>query len=131
MRILGIYDADGTVAGEARYLMKKAMGRSSCALCDLTHGWNPFGKGSWRKLKSTEPRIEWLHRNEIPEQILSGIIEEIPCIAVEENGNIRPLVNKQEIKALAGDLHKLEQLLKERTRALQINNNPAACGEGA
>mmetsp|Transcript_5229 Transcript_5229/g.11031 ORF Transcript_5229/g.11031 Transcript_5229/m.11031 type:complete len:198 (+) Transcript_5229:183-776(+) len=33
-----IYDADGTVAGELLYLVKKWFGRGHCAACVITHG---------------------------------------------------------------------------------------------
>ena len=42
--IFGIYNADATPLGETRYALSKVTGNSSCELCDITHGWNPFGK---------------------------------------------------------------------------------------
>ena len=41
-----IYDADGSFLGELRYLRDKCLGKADCALCDLSHGWNPLGRVS-------------------------------------------------------------------------------------
>ena len=37
-RILGIYNADGGLWGEMRYITGRIFGKSHCALCDITHG---------------------------------------------------------------------------------------------
>jgi len=36
--LIGVYDADGTLLGEARYWIGARLGRAHCALCDITHG---------------------------------------------------------------------------------------------
>ena len=46
-----IYDADGSFMGEVRYLRDKCLGKADCALCDLSHGWNPLGRSDWRRRK--------------------------------------------------------------------------------
>lgn len=35
---IGVYDADGTLLGEARYWIGARLGRTHCALCEITHG---------------------------------------------------------------------------------------------
>lgn len=37
-RLVGVYDADGTVLGELSYFVKARLGRAHCSLCDITHG---------------------------------------------------------------------------------------------
>ena len=37
-----IYDADGSLAGELSYALGKLAGARRCALCDISHGWNPL-----------------------------------------------------------------------------------------
>ena len=48
--VFGIYNADGTFFGELGYVIAKLGGKRSCSLCDVTHGWNPFGKRQWKGL---------------------------------------------------------------------------------
>ena len=46
-KLVGIYNANGSVLGELKYLVGKLTGQSDCALCDITHG--PFrGKADFR-----------------------------------------------------------------------------------
>lgn len=35
--LLGVYDADGGLRGEAAYVVGKLLGRRHCGLCDITH----------------------------------------------------------------------------------------------
>ncbi len=80
MRLVGIYDADGTLAGELRYALSKLAGRSSCALCDITHGWNPMGSRQWRQAcAASSVELELVHRDDAtPEQL--GAATALPSI---------------------------------------------------
>ena len=37
MELLGVYDADGGLRGEATYVIGKLLRRRHCSLCDITH----------------------------------------------------------------------------------------------
>lgn len=37
-RVMGVYDADGSLVGELRYLWRRTFAGEHCALCDITHG---------------------------------------------------------------------------------------------
>jgi hypothetical protein len=37
-RLIGVYNAEGSLRGELAYLLGKLTGRAHCALCDITHG---------------------------------------------------------------------------------------------
>ena len=86
MRVVGIYNADGGLSGELRYVFDKLLGRSDCGLCDLTHGWNALGKRAWREAcrASTVP-IELIHRDKAtPSQLTSA--GSLPVVLVEDEG---------------------------------------------
>ena len=38
MDLAMVYDADGGLVGEVRYVVGHLLGRAECALCDITHG---------------------------------------------------------------------------------------------
>ena len=63
-RYFAIYDADGTLSGELGYALGKLAGTRHCALCDISHGWNPIGKAGWRKDSGLSCKLQWLHRDE-------------------------------------------------------------------
>ena len=63
--VFGIYNADGSFLGELQYAISKVVGKSSCSLCELTHGWNPFGKRKWKTVcKNSDLNIQLIHRDE-------------------------------------------------------------------
>ncbi len=37
VRLIGVYDADGTLRGELGYWVGARLGRRHCSLCDITH----------------------------------------------------------------------------------------------
>ncbi|MDG2023648.1 MAG: hypothetical protein P8J75_04195 [Actinomycetota bacterium] len=85
-KFVGVYNADSSLMGELRYLRTKLTKSTSCSLCDLTHGWNPFGKSSWKTArKDLGVPIDLLHKNEAnPEQL--SAIDSLPAI-VRFDGN--------------------------------------------
>ena len=38
VRLIGVYDANGTLSGELAYWIGARLGRRHCSLCDITHG---------------------------------------------------------------------------------------------
>jgi hypothetical protein len=40
-RLVGVYNADGTLLGEVRYFVAARLGRAHCPLCDITRSGNP------------------------------------------------------------------------------------------
>jgi len=63
--IFVIYDADGTVAGELVYLIRKWLGKGHCAACDITHG-PKREKPEWKDLKATIGiPVRNIHRDEM------------------------------------------------------------------
>tara|TARA_B100000902_G_scaffold241373_1_gene228597 strand:- start:65 stop:430 length:366 start_codon:yes stop_codon:yes gene_type:complete len=85
-QFIGLYKADGSPSGELRYLLGKLTHRTSCSLCDLTHGWNPFGKSSWKAAsKDLGIRISLLHRDEASDEQLAAVDTLPAIIQVQEN----------------------------------------------
>lgn len=37
-RVIGVYDAEGTLTGELLYLWRRTFSAEHCALCDISHG---------------------------------------------------------------------------------------------
>ena len=64
-RVLGVYDADGGLRGEAAYVVGRLLGRRHCSLCDVTH--SPVRrKPAWDALvRELEVPVRVAHRNEL------------------------------------------------------------------
>ena len=100
LRVVGIYNADGGLSGELRYVVGKVAGRSDCGLCDLTHGWNAFGKRSWREACRASPvPLELIHRNKAtPSQLAAA--GSLPVVLVGEEGAWRRAADADLIRSL-------------------------------
>ena len=61
-RLVGVYDADGTVLGELSYFLRARIGRAHCSLCDITHG-RIRERADWRACRGRLPvRFTTYHR---------------------------------------------------------------------
>ena len=115
-RILAIYDADVSVLGELAYAIGKLIGARSCALCDITHGLNPLGKRSWRIYCVDRPEVEWLHRNEISNEMLTQLPSSPPCVIKRDaRGCFSTLLDTSDLSSCEGNVRRFEEKL---TRAL-------------
>ena len=124
--LFAIYDADGSVFGELKYALGKCVGKGGCALCDLSHGWSPFGKKSWRQRTGVTANLTWLHRNELPETLRFLSLEQLPCIAAEVESGIEILIDRGGLQGCNGNYAVFEHLLEQKLRALELNYQTAA-----
>jgi hypothetical protein len=116
-RIIGIYNADGSILGELKFAVNKVTGKSNCGLCDLTHGWNPLGKSSWKRASSSSHvEIELLHRNELTTE-QSETAGDLPAIIVEKVGEWKKIMSADDIFSFSGNasgfLTQIETLVDE------------------
>ena len=114
MSLVGIYDADGTLSGEVRYAVGKLLGRGKCALCDITHGWNPMGSRSWKQACSvSDVELELVHRDEAADDQLAAT-NGLPSILRQCDGQWSEVMPTSEIAQYVGDpaafLGRLEHL---------------------
>lgn len=102
MNFVGIYNADGTILGEVAYVAKKLVGRGSCALCDITHGWT----GRRRDFDTTcdIAGIKWtlLHRDEAtPEQLAAA--GPLPAVIAVRDDTWTLVLGSRELDECDGD----------------------------
>ncbi len=110
MRLVGIYDADGGLGGELRYAIGKLAGRSKCALCDITHGWNPMGSRQWKQACAASPvELELVHRDEATADQLAATAK-LPAIVAHDGERWSEALSMADIEACAGS----PQLLLDR-----------------
>ena len=112
--IYAIYNADGSIQGELSYLAGKVTGQRECALCDISHGLNPIGKPAWRRSQKTQPKVEWIHRDEQPEALAQFTAGKLPMVALVSAGVSTTLLDREALQSCQGDLATFERLLEER-----------------
>ncbi|HEX6838665.1 MAG TPA: hypothetical protein VF334_18940 [Polyangia bacterium] len=111
-QIILVYNAESGLRAMLLDVVKKAVGREDCSLCEITYG--ALGKrAAW---SACEERlgtpVEELHRDQLPVEwgIAPG---ELPCILGRSGGG-RPfvLVARDEIAACGGRIDRLEERLR-------------------
>ena len=112
--LVGIFDADGGLRGELRYVIGKLAGRGHCALCDITHGLNPLGKRSFKEAcAAAGVTMTLLHRDEAsPEQLAAA--GELPVVLAGAADHWRALVPADDLDACRGSPARLLEIVEAR-----------------
>ena len=119
--LFAIYNAEGSLAGELRYALTKALGGATCALCDITHGWNPRGKRVWRDCAGLPKSVQWLHKDEVSPELCVAIANQtLPCVIADVGGRIELLLDCAELESCNGDFAVFAKLLQEKITELNI-----------
>ncbi|WP_169582232.1 MULTISPECIES: hypothetical protein [Microbacterium] len=119
IRYSGIYNADGGMAGEIRYLFGHLFGTAECSLCDISH--SPLRrKPEWDRMvaRMSVPLVV-LHRNEIDER-LRAAVRGVPLpvvIAHHSDESISVALTADQLAEVGGSVERFERaLLAERPR---------------
>lgn len=122
-RLILVFNADSGLGAMLLDVLKKAVGREDCSLCEITYG--PLGKR--RDWKSCERglalTVDELHRDQLPPEW--GIAPSaLPCV-LARRGDERPfvLVTREEIDACGGSIDALDRRIRA---ALAAANERAA-----
>ena len=114
MRCLGVYDADGGLAGELRYVVGHLLGTAECALCDITH--SPVRrKRTWDAMVAElDAPFDLRHRNELTEaETLALAPMGLPVVAAQlADGVWVELLDRDALDACDGDVDTFARILR-------------------
>jgi hypothetical protein len=112
VRFVGVYDADGSLAGELRYWIGARLGRAHCALCDITHG--TFSERSdWRSCRSELPvDFDTYHRDDQPEPVRAAAEGIVPVVLAETAVGWVVLLGPGELEECAGSVEAFDSALR-------------------
>ncbi|HMQ25015.1 MAG TPA: hypothetical protein PKA98_03440 [Acidimicrobiales bacterium] len=104
-RIVGVYDADHTLWGELSYWVGARLGRTHCALCDITHG-TFRAKPEWGVCRSRlGVPFDTFHRDDQPAAVRDAVAGAAPVVVAEtEDGSIVPLLDGAALDACGGSV---------------------------
>ena len=112
--LTGVYHAEGTVIGELRYWIGSRMGRTHCALCDITHG-SVREKSSWRDARAELPvPFRAVHLDERSPAELAASEGQTPCVLAHRGEMVELLLGPAELEVLDGDPAALVAELRRR-----------------
>ncbi|MCB1034460.1 MAG: hypothetical protein KDD47_11570 [Acidobacteria bacterium] len=115
-RLFFVYRAD---AGRVDALLdsaRKLLGIDACALCSITHGL--IGeKGEWQGCRERlGVPVEAVHRNELAGALAAAVGDRLPCVVAEVAGELRRLLEPDELEACRGSIEELERRLQRRAQ---------------
>ena len=112
-RLIGVYDADGTVLGELSYFLRARVGRAHCDLCDITHG-RLRERDDWRRARATLPvPFETFHRDDQPGEVRAAAGGEVPVVVAGlGDGTHVLLFGPEDLAACAASPDRLVQRLE-------------------
>jgi hypothetical protein len=114
VELIGIYHADGGLVGEAVYVIGHLLGRTHCALCDITH--SPFRrKPAWDAMVSRlDVPFRLLHRNEVDSDIQQLLHQHETPVVLARTGahQLEILLGPVDLE-VAGSVDEFEERLRQ------------------
>jgi hypothetical protein len=120
VRLIGVYDADGTIRGELSYWIAARLGRAHCALCDITHGI-VRERPAWTTRRTALPvPFDTYHRNDQPESVRTAIGDRAPAVIAETATGSVLLLGPTELAACRGSLDALIDALQQQVTVRKL-----------
>ena len=118
VRLVGVYDADGTLRGELAYWVGARLGRAHCSLCDITHGL-ARERAEWKTCRAGLPvPFDTYHRNDQPAAVAAASGGVAPVVLAETDDGFVVLLGRDELSECAGSVARLTQRIEtEATQA--------------
>ena len=117
--LIGIYKADGGLAGELSYFFGHLVGLRSCSLCDISHSpimKKPSFKALERHLLAEHGvKVRMIHLNERNDRELAASQGREPCMLLEyPDESISMFIDSRDLQALSGNVGSLKKLILSR-----------------
>ena len=106
-RLIGVYNANGTIRGELAYWIGARLGRGHCSLCEITHG-AIRERDDWRDCRaSLAAPFDTFHRNDQPANVRSAADGLEPVVAAETSAGIVVLLGPDDLDSCDGSPDRL------------------------
>ena len=119
IELIGIYDADGSVMGEIKYIYNKVFKNKHCSLCDITHG-SIKEKGEFKACKARLPiPLRTIHLDEQDDDLrrFTSINICVPCVVgrkTNDHNNFDIVLNNDDLQSCDKSVDRFEKLLRQR-----------------
>ena len=110
-RLVGVYNAEGTLRGELAYWVGARLGRAHCALCDITHG-SVRERSDWKACRAGLPvPFDTYHLNDQPDAIRAVLGDHAPAVVADTDQGLVVLMGP-------GDLEQCDSSPEQLSAAL-------------
>lgn len=132
-RLVGIYHASGTPWGELSYWLKARLGRTHCALCDITHG-AVREKPEWQACRrELSVPFDTVHLDERDDLLAAFTEGRTPCVVAETSSGLYMVVDTAELAACDGAPACLVEAVERNADALGFelaeSATQSSCGD--
>jgi hypothetical protein len=125
-RLVGVYNADGTMRGELSYLVGRRLGRAHCALCDITHG-AVRERHDWKECRRELPvPFDTYHRDDQPDAVRRATRDRAPAVVAETDRDIEVLLGPEDLEACSGSPRRLLDAIALAAAQLRLDWPPRA-----
>jgi hypothetical protein len=106
---VGVYDADGGLIGELRYVIGHLRGTTSCSLCDITHTAIRKKPAFTQAVAQLDVPFVLKHRNELTVNEKAAIgADGLPAVlAAHDDGSFTVVLTPDMLAACNGDIQQL------------------------
>ena len=97
--LVGVSNAEGTLAAELRYWFGARLGRAHCALCEITHG-SFREKAEWKRVSGELPvPFEAVHLDERSPEVKAASGTQTPCVVALTGDSSEVLLGPEKLEA--------------------------------
>ena len=132
VELVGVYAADGGLVGEVAYVVGHLLGRTECALCDVTHG-TLRRKPDWDAMTARLPvPLRLVHRNETTtaERTASQRSGLPVVLGVRPDGSHTVVLGPTRLAGLGGSVRRFEEAVREALAAEGVEGLGSDLGHG-
>jgi hypothetical protein len=120
-RLIGVYNADGTLRGELAYWVGARLGRAHCALCDITHG-SVRERPDWIACRAGLPvPFDTYHRNDQPPAVRELLGDRAPAVVADTDHGLMLLLGPDELTACVASPDRLVDALTDAVEKHQLH----------
>jgi hypothetical protein len=121
VRLIGVYDAEGTLRGEVAYWVGARLGRRHCSLCEVTHGLFTE-KSEWRSCRVGLPvPFDTYHRDDQPPEVRIASENHAPVVVAETTNGHVVLLEGRHIDEAGGDPQRLIDMIELEVTTLDLD----------
>ena len=120
LRLVGVYDADGTIRGELTYWVGARLGRKHCSLCEITHGL-ARETNEWKSCRAGLPvAFDTFHRDDQPSQVRAATNNSAPSVLAETAQGYVVLLGRNELEKCNGSGDLLVAAIEDAATRLNL-----------
>ena len=118
--LTGVYQADGSVQGELRYVVGKLLGTAHCALCDITHGSVREKRGFAACREALPVPLRNVHLDERSPEIQRFTDGRTPCVVGHTPAGLVLLLDGPALDACEGSVTRFRDALDAALTRLHL-----------